>query len=51
MVIESYRDKLLNALESGNLSAQAIVEMFIAWNTSNDIKEMLQSNDIDIIEY
>lgn len=51
MIIESYRDKLLNAIESGNLSAQAVAEMFIDWNTSNDIKEMLQSNNIDIDEY
>lgn len=51
MIIESYRDKLLNALESGNLQAEDVVLMFINWNTSNDIKEMLVSNNIDIDEY
>lgn len=51
MIIESYRDKLLSAIESGILPAQSVVEMFIDWNTSNDIKEMLEANNIDIDEY
>jgi len=41
-----YREYVIDLIDEGLIDSRNIVDMFVSWNTSDDIKEMLQANDI-----
>ena len=42
------RDRVLEMVESGELSAESLNMMFVKWNTGDDIEEMLDQNEISL---
>tara|TARA_B100000029_G_C17297313_1_gene859291 strand:+ start:394 stop:546 length:153 start_codon:yes stop_codon:yes gene_type:complete len=43
-----FREYVLDLIDEGLLDSHDMVLMFVSWNTSDDIKEMLRANDIEL---
>jgi len=43
-----YRVYILDLINEGLINSDDMVEMLVRWSTSDDMKEMLQANDIDL---
>ena len=41
-----YTTKLLNMMDEGLISAEAVAEMALAYMSEDDVKDMMQANDI-----
>ena len=41
-----YTTKLLNMMDEGLISAEAVAEMALAFMSEDDVKDMMQANDI-----
>ena len=45
------RERILEMVEEGLVSPQYLIECFVRWNTSDDIAQMCEANEIDLENY
>lgn len=43
-----FREYVMDLIDEGLIDSEDMVLMFVKWNTSDDIKEMLEANDIEL---